>query len=66
MKEGIQEIDRNRVFMNCVDEKNAELFAQGKPIHPYSQQCRAFSILKYSSPPLHFVYPAARLVRNPG
>jgi len=44
----------------------AELFAQGKPIHPYSLQCKAFNILKYSSTPLHFVYPVSRLVRNPG
>jgi len=47
-------------------KKYAELFAQGKPIHPYSLQCKAFSILKYSSTSLHFVYPASRLVRNPG
>jgi len=52
--------------MNGVDEKYAELFAQGKPIHPYSLQCKTVSILKYSSPTLHFVYPASRLVRNPG
>ena len=30
--------------MNVVDEKYAELFAQGKPIHPYSLQCKAFSL----------------------
>lgn len=32
-------------------KKYAELFAQGKPIHPYSLQCKAVSILKYSSTP---------------
>jgi hypothetical protein len=47
-------------------KKYAELFAQGKPIHPYSLQCKVVSILKYSSTPFHFVYPASRLVRNPG
>jgi hypothetical protein len=44
MEEGIRDIDRNRVFMNGVDEKYAELFAQGKPIHPYSLQCKVFSL----------------------
>jgi len=42
-------------------KKHAELFAKGKPIHPYSLQCKVLNILKYSSTPLHFVYPASRL-----
>ncbi len=47
-------------------KSSAELFAKGKPIHPYSLQCKAFNILKYSSTSLHFVYPASRLVKNTG
>jgi len=42
------------------------MFAKGKPIHSYILQSKVFHILKYSSTPLHFVYPASRLVRNPG
>jgi hypothetical protein len=38
-------------LLNCVNKKYAELFAQGKPIHPYSLQCKDFHILKYSSTP---------------
>ena len=38
IEDGIQDIDRNRVFTNAVNLKHAELFAQGKPIHPYSLQ----------------------------
>jgi hypothetical protein len=30
--------------MNGADEKYAELFAQGKPIHPHRLQGRAFSL----------------------
>ena len=45
---------------------SVELFAKGKPIHPYSLQCKGLRILKYNSPPLHFVYPASRLVKNTG
>jgi hypothetical protein len=43
--------------------KHAELFAKGKPIHPYSLQCKVLNILKYSSIPLldqldpHVFYP---------
>ncbi len=66
IEDGIRDIDRNRVFTNAANLKHAELFAKGKPIHPYSLQCKALNILKYSSTPLHFVYPASRLVRNPG
>ena len=45
---------------------SAETFAEGKPIHPYILQSKAFRILKYSSISLHFVYPVSQLVRNPG
>jgi hypothetical protein len=38
------------MFTNAVNLKHAELLAQGKPIHPYSLQCKAFSILKYINP----------------
>jgi hypothetical protein len=44
IEDGIRDIDRNRVFTNAVNKKYAELFAQGKPIHPYSLQCKAFSL----------------------
>ena len=42
------------------------MFAKGKPIHSYILQSKVFHILTYSSSPLLFVYPASRLVRNPG
>ena len=48
------------------NEKHAELFAKGKPIHPYSLQCKVFHIQKYSSTSLHFVYPASLLVKKTG
>ena len=59
IEDGMRDIDRNRVFTNAVNKKYAELFAQGKPIHPYSLQCKVFSILKYSSPP--YTSPIRRL-----
>jgi len=51
IEDGIWDIDRNRVFMNAVNLKYDELFAKGKPIHPYILQCKVFNILRYSSTP---------------
>ena len=40
-----------RVKKNIQIKSSVELFAIGKPIHPYSLQCKGLHILKYSSPP---------------
>ncbi len=36
MDDGMRDVNRDRVFTNAVNLKHAELFAKGKPIHPYS------------------------------
>jgi hypothetical protein len=61
-----RDINRRRVSTNGVDEKYAELFAQGKPIHPYNLQCKAVSILKYSSPPLTLCLSCVSTCEKPG